>query len=98
MLVYMLQSEATQRIRRHIGAQICLWRLYVSRVAELRREAWHWFLCLSSRLLTKSMDWLQVRWYSFQFLMQQMAEDLTELSDAISAVLQQMPNSNLQLS
>lgn len=40
---------------------------------------------------------LQVRWYSFQFLMQQMAQDFTELADATSAMLQQMPNSHLQL-
>ncbi|KAL0033900.1 hypothetical protein WJX77_010072 [Trebouxia sp. C0004] len=38
-----------------------------------------------------------VRWYSFQFLMQQMAEDFTELADATSALLQQMPNSKLHL-
>ena len=40
---------------------------------------------------------LQVRWYSFQFLMQQMAENFTELTDAASALLQRMPNSNLHL-
>lgn len=40
---------------------------------------------------------LQVRWYSFQFLMQQMAEDLTELLDAVSKLLQQMPTSKLRL-
>lgn len=39
----------------------------------------------------------QVRWYSFQFLMQQMAEDLTELLDAVSKLLQQMPTSKLRL-
>lgn len=40
---------------------------------------------------------MQVRWYNFQFLMQQLAEELSEIVEAMSYLLLHMPGTKLEL-
>ncbi len=45
----------------------------------------------------KLVDYLQVRWYSFQFLMEELAEEFQEMHVALTALLIKLPDGVIKL-